>query len=93
MTSETKCQVDWININEPPVMVIITNENVNMQNRCVKYYRVPEIDISKQSKCVPNLKILATYHNPRGGDFVIYDNGMVSDICWQNKVGILKRCF
>ncbi len=87
-----KYEITWLNDDkdEPVTRIDISNEQVSIPNCCHPYYRIIEKDIRYRSKCIPELKILASYHNPKGYDFIIYENGMISDIGWGNKVGILK---
>src|SRR5579885_1497930 len=94
MNSENKYKIIWLNSDihhkSNFTYIIISNKRVSMQNRCMDYYRITENDIRELSKCIPNLKIVAAYRNPRGGDFIVYNNGLVSDINYENRIGTMQ---
>ena len=89
-------EVIWLdsNFNETgEVMPITISEKyIIMPNRCADSYRIDEKDIciSHKEKCISSLKILFAYHNPKGDDFIIYENSLISHIGWENKVGRLR---
>ncbi|HLX54864.1 MAG TPA: hypothetical protein VKR58_13040 [Aquella sp.] len=96
MTDPTRYIIIWTNTNEPYTIAYITNQSVRMVDRCAPYQRIllnknlnKPPPISFQSITGP--KILAMYRNPNQGDFIIYEDGTVSNICQENQVGYLVK--
>ncbi len=67
----------------------IDDNSVTMLNRCRPYNKIKVLKNPAQylPPQFPDLKIINVYHNPRGGDFVIYENGVINDIYSSHKLG------
>jgi len=79
-------KIVWFN-NDVDDRICVTEKNIWVENRCAAHYPIDQKDIRDHSKCIPDLKILFAYHNPKGDDLVIYENGLVSYIGYGTKVG------
>jgi len=91
MSQKTHYTITWLNTVAPATTIVISQKHVSIPYRCMPHYRIPICDIHDPEKCIPNLKIISAYHNPRGGDFIIYDMGIVSDTHCGVSIGVLKR--
>ena len=88
-------EITWINNNNGQsdcnTKIGILKDSLIMENRCAPYYKIDENDITDHSKLIQNSNIISVYRNPRGGDFIIYSDGMISDIHYENKIGKIKN--
>jgi hypothetical protein len=84
-------QINWLNSNDEPIKIHITKDKVFMYDRCAPYLPISIDEIREPHKCLKDTKIINAYHNRRGGDFIIYDNGLISDINYENKVGKIMK--
>jgi hypothetical protein len=83
-------KIIWFN-NDDDQRVCITNKNIWIENRCAAHYPIDPKEIRDLSKCLPDTKIMFAYHNPKGDDLVIYENGLVNHIGYGTKVGRLFK--
>lgn len=62
-----------------------------MEGRCQPYEIITLDQLPRyyQQKMF-NKKISSIYHNPKGGYLVFYTDGMVHDICYSIRLGIIS---
>lgn len=86
-----KYQVNWWDgTKDFMTEITVSNDKLVGNNRCSPSYRIPLNQIRDLKKCIPNLKILAAYHNPKGDDFVMYENNICQYIGYGTRIGNLK---
>lgn len=87
-------QIKWFNdTRDTDTTAIINDLTITMPSLCSPFYRSLPRDMGpdKLKQCIPGHGIIATYHNPKGYEFIIYENGLCQFIGWGNVTGILNR--
>lgn len=90
--------VEWLNNQaigyfgaEKFTKIYLAKDRTYMTDRCWPSQRIPIDKIREPEKCVSSWKIVAAYNNPRGGDFIVYDNGYISDLHYATRLGRLHK--